>query len=205
MSDASIDGYMFFVGEGRYRTKNKKYKSVGEIKGETLDQRFHAKHAFQIWYFKWASSHSNNSDNRLDPKVSVGAFEIRKELDIATPTLFLAHATCAVFPGAHVYFRKSGGQKMFTFFHAVFSDCIIEKWDCNLDSGTEEKLTVNFNWCEVNYYPQVADGTRKKGDPANMKQFCTSDPESQDVPRVFRRASKGDELQEGDLDFLNPE
>ena len=43
---------------------------------------------------------------------------------------------------------------------------------------------------------------RKKDNPANMKQYCTSNPESADVPRVFRRENN-EELQEGDLSFLS--
>jgi len=199
MAEVNMDGYMYFVGPGKYGVREKR-KSLGEIKGETPDKRFSAKGAFQIWYFKWSSSHKNESDNRRDSRCSVGAFEIRKDVDIATPTIFLAHAHCAVFEGCHIYFRKTGGSKLFTFFHAIFSDVIIEKWECNLDNGTEEKLTVNFDWCEINYYPQSRDGVRKKGDAANMNQFCTSTPDSQDAPRVMRK--QGGDVSAADMDLL---
>jgi type VI protein secretion system component Hcp len=196
-----LDGYMYFVNEGRHKNKANKWKSVGTVKGETPDERFQAKGAFQIWYFKWECKHDNSSgSSRFDPAVTVGSFRVKKEIDIATPTLFLANVTRSVFQGAHVFFRKSAGSSLQTFFHAIFSDVIIEHWAIDLDGeDTKEELTVNFNWCEVNYYPQTKEGTRKKGDPANMKQFCVSDPESQDVPRVFRRENKNQE--EGDLNL----
>jgi len=199
-----LDGYMYLVGEGRHKTQAKKYKTIGLVKGETPDDRFHAKGAFQIWYFKWDCNYDSKSTNRLEA-ATVNGFRIKKEIDIATPTLFLANVTGSVFPGAHIYFRKSAGPKLQTFFHLVFSDVIIEKWEVNLDGeDTSEELTFKFDWVEVNYYPQTREGTRKKGDIANMKQYCRTNPESQDVPRVFRRenANAGD-LETGDLDFFN--
>lgn len=200
----TLDGYMFMVGEGRHavrQDKNKK-KSIGPVKGETLDDRFYGDGAFQISSFKWECKLDNLGSSRADAKTVVGAFTVVKEIDIATPTLFLANVTASVFKGAHVYFRKASGSKMQTYFHLIFSDVLIEKWDISLQGKeTTENLTVNFNWVEVNYYPQVTDGTRKKGDPANMKQYCTANPESEDVPRIFRK-NRGGELQEGDLAFL---
>ena len=199
----ALDGYMYLVGEGRYMNRMKKPKSIGPVKGETPDDRFHGDGAFQIWYFKWDCKTDFTGTNRKDFKTNIGAFRVKKEIDIATPTLFLANARGAMFTGAHIYFRKSAGAKMQTFFHAIFSDVIIEKWEINLDgSDTSEEMTINFNWVEINYYPQVKEGTRKKGDPANMKQYCTSNNESEEVPRLFRK-NKGGELQEGDLDFMN--
>ena len=199
----NLDGYMFMVGEGRSKSKQLKFKPIGVVKGETLDDRFHDKGAFQLNSFKWESKKDTTAANRADPTISLGAFSITKGIDNATPTLFMANAICAVFPGCHVYFRKAAGPKLSTFFHAVFSDVTIEDWQINFAAGVaEESLTFRFDWCELNYYPQTTEGSRKKGDIANTRQFCTSKPESQDVPRVFRKEDKSDGLQEGDLDFL---
>lgn len=203
MADTILDGYMYFAGEGRHRLKDRKYKSIGEIKGETSDDKFRGRGAFQIDSFKIESVHDKLGDDRLDPRVSVGAFTVTKEVDIATPSLFYAHATCSVFPGVHIYYRKAAGPKAMTFYHAIFSDVIIEKWEIDLESTNKETLTCNFNWIELNYYPQTLDGARRKDSVANMKQYCTSDPDSQDTPWAFRRPGKEDGgVQDGDLDFL---
>ena len=221
MADTQMDGYMYFVGEGKFGPEK---KSIGKIKGETLDTRFDTHGAFKIWSFSWQSAHNSAtttdediddgpdiattsgpaaaakkrrsqlrvmSSNRMDALVNVGAFEVSKDVDVASPTIFLAHAHCAVFEGCHIYFRKTGGGKLFTFFHAVFSDVIIERWDCNFDSGATEKLVVNFNWCQLNYFPQSSKGTGKK-DAANMKQFCTSNPDSDAAPKILRSMAVAD-------------
>jgi type VI protein secretion system component Hcp len=222
-SDAGVDGYMYFVGEGKYKVPVDENEfadvPIGKIKGETLDKRFETHGAFKIWSFNWSSAHdttsiadpeaetSEDNDNptkknrrrkhqgmsgkRKDAAVSVGAFEVTKDVDLATPSLFYAHARCAVFSGCHVYFRKTGGGKLFTFFHAAFSDVIIEKWSCNIDSSTKETIVVNFDWCQLNYFPQSSKGAIKK-DTANIKQICVSDPDSDKVPRVLTSMSVAD-------------
>src|SRR6478752_3615476 len=136
MPESNLDAYLYFVGEGKYGPKK---KSVGAVKGETLDSRFQKHGASKIWSFAWASKHGDAappdeisttidldgdsvvnsppprvkpiSPNRRDSRVSVGAFTVTKDIDVATPTLFKAHAHCAVFDSAHVYFRKMAGGK----------------------------------------------------------------------------------------------
>src|SRR4051812_16048844 len=112
-----LDGYMYFFGEGEYKVKETTNR-IGNIKGESLDARFHAKGAFQIRNFTW-DCERKTENNRLD-SVEVKAFTVKKEIDVATPTLFLANVTGSVFPAAHVYFRKTTGSKLQTFFHAIF-------------------------------------------------------------------------------------
>ncbi len=214
MADSNMDGYMYFVGEGKVGPEK---KSIGRIKGETLDTRFDTHGAFKIWHFSWKSNHNTASPiddapfddneeeddarpkrrpapsrpmsaNRMDATAQVGSFEVSKEVDVASPTIFLAHAHCAVFEGCHIYFRKTGGGKLFTFFHAVFSDVIVESWDIHLENHTLEKFCVNFNWCQLNYFPQSSKGTGKK-DAANMKQFCTSNPMGETAPPKILRAT----------------
>lgn len=198
-----LDGYMYLVGPGKYKIGKQEKKDLN-IKGETSDARFQAKGAFQIRNFSWEcerkhdSKHDSESDTergteRGDSAAGVKAFSVKKEIDIATPTLFLANVTGCVFEGAHVYFRKTTGAKLETFFHAIFSDVILEKWVINLDGDdTSEHLTWAFDWVQVNYYPQTREGTRKKDNPANMKQYCTSNPESTAVPSVLLRKDSQD-------------
>lgn len=213
MPESNLDAYLYFVGEGKYGPK--KNKSVGLVKGETLDNRFQKHGASKIWTFAWASKHGDAalpdeilttvdtegnsvehkpppqvkpmSPNRLDSRVSVGAFTVTKDIDVATPTLFKAHAHCAVFKGAHVYFRKVAGGKAMTFFRLSFSDVIIETWSCDISGDCKETITINFDWCQVTYFPQSMEGHSKK-DVANVKEFCTSDPDNELVPEIFNKA-----------------
>jgi type VI protein secretion system component Hcp len=207
-----LDGYMYFEGPGLYKVgvDKKTEKSLGKIKGETLDARFQEKGAFQIRNFTWECERTSTStsttgddgnvivNTRGDSTVNVKAFNVKKEIDLATPTLFLASVTGCVFKGAHVYFRKTTGAKLQTFFHAIFSDVILEKWAINLDGeDASEQMSFAFDWVEVNYYPQTREGARKKDNPANMKQYCTSNPDNSVAPDIFKRENKVD-LQEGD-------
>jgi len=212
MPESNVDAYLYFVGEGKYGPQ--KRKSVGKVIGETLDNRFQKYGASKIWTFAWASKHGDAappdeippmfdpdsdsvlnkpppqvkpiSPNRLDSRVSVGAFTVTKDIDVATPTLFKAHAHCAVFDGAHVYFRKVAGGKAMTFLRLSFSDVIIETWSCDVSGDCKETITVNFDWCQVTYFPQSVEGHSKKN-IANLKQFCTSNPDNEVAPEVLKK------------------
>jgi type VI protein secretion system component Hcp len=109
---------------------------------------------------------SKTNSDRLDARANVGAIRVTKEIDVATPTLFLAHAQVAVFKGLHVHFRKMGAGKPMTFCRVSFSDVIITDWDCDFSGDYKESLTMTFDWCQVAYYPQSKEGTKKK-DVAN--------------------------------------
>ena len=58
-ADSGTDGYMYFVGPGKYipdMTKPLITSPFGNITGETLDFRFEMKGAFKIASFSWRSS-----------------------------------------------------------------------------------------------------------------------------------------------------
>jgi type VI protein secretion system component Hcp len=214
MPESNLDAYLYFEGEGKYGLKQS--KSVGSVKGETLDSRFQKHGASKIWSFAWTSKHGDAappdeisttvesddysvlnkppaqlkpiSPNRKDSRVSVGAFTVTKDIDVATPTLFKAHAHCAVFESAHVYFRKTAGAKAMTFFRLSFSDVIIETWSCDISGDCKETITINFDWCQVTYFPQSMEGVSKKT-VANVKEFCTSNPDNDRAPEFFKKTT----------------
>jgi type VI protein secretion system component Hcp len=134
---------------------------------------------------------TNRAENRKNSRVIVGEFEVSKDVDAATPRLFKAHAFRVIYDGCHIYFRKTGGGKLFTFLQLSFSDVIIEGWECSLDDSTKERLVIGFNWCQLKYFPQSSGGVSKRG-AAKIEHFCADNPRSQDVPKVLSAASVPD-------------
>jgi type VI secretion system secreted protein Hcp len=137
-------------------------------KGESLIQ----KDAISLGE-SWAFS----LENKLDiSSVTTGAgagkaqfeeFTVKKQVDAASPTLFLACGCGANFDNVQLVLRKSTGQKTANtseiFLKWTFMMLVVEKieWSHG-DPAPEENVTFKFGACKIEYWQQDAKGNLKQ-------------------------------------------
>ena len=191
---ANIDGYMYFVGEGKRKTRTGSTMKVGIIKGECQDAIMTKANAFAINTFSWDTKPSGTEGkDRQDVSVKVEPFKITKEVDEATPLLFQASVLRASFDAAHVVFRKAGGDKHFKFLRFRFTNVIIESWALDYSGEVPtETVSFSFTWCEIRYKPQSHQGNVPRT-PVS-RAFCIPTPESTTPPVALTTEPKDEEL-----------
>jgi type VI secretion system secreted protein Hcp len=128
-------------------------------------------------------------ENKLDiSSVTTGAgsgkaefqeFNIKKQVDTASPTLFLACGCGASFNNVQLILRKATGdtiqQSTRTYLIWTFNMFVVEKieWAYG-DPAPEETVTFKFGACQIQYYQQNPDGTLQKTDPQMWSQVTAS-------------------------------
>lgn len=69
-----LEGYMYLLGEGKYKSLSGTTKSCGKVEGEAQDAQYHALGAFQIQTLQWGVSHSEQEakDTPIDSSDRAG-------------------------------------------------------------------------------------------------------------------------------------
>ena len=134
-------------------------------KGETNDDKFKPKGAFELYSFSWGASNpvtiGSATSGAGAGKVSISSFNVMKKTDKASPVLFLACCKGSHYPKADVVLRKSGGAAI-EYLTYTFTEVFIESIQWSGSSGGDdvpsESVSFAFGKCEIKYYPQDEKG-----------------------------------------------
>jgi type VI secretion system secreted protein Hcp len=137
-----------------------------EVKGESTDDVYKAKGAFEIFSFSLGASNpvtvGSGTEGSGGGKVSISSFSFMKKTDAASAALFRACCDGSHFSKAHVVLRKSGGNKVEYLkydFEEVFVESVQWSGSTGGDDTPTESLSIAFGKVNVTYTPQKADGT----------------------------------------------
>jgi type VI secretion system secreted protein Hcp len=153
----AFDAFVYFDG---------KSSSGLEVKGESTDDVYKAKGAFEVYSFSLGASNpvtiGSATSGTGGGKVSISSFSIMKKTDSASAALFRACCDGSHFTAAHVVLRKSGGKKVEYLkydFEEVFVESVQWSGSTGGDDTPTESLSVAFGKVAVTYTPQKPDGT----------------------------------------------
>ncbi len=152
----AFDSYMYVTG------------GAVPAQGETTDNTYAAKKAWEIYSFSWGASNPSNigsgSTGLAAGKVSISSFNIMKRTDNASPSLFKTCCAGSFYPSATVVLRKAGGSKPMIFlqydFQSVFVDSIQWSGSSGGDDTPTESVSFSFGAVKISYWPQKSDGTQ---------------------------------------------
>src|SRR5437588_12150404 len=87
-----------------------------KIEGESTDDTYKKKKAFEIYSFSLGASNpvtiGSGTEGSGGGKVSISSFNVMKKTDAASAALFRACCDGSHFDNVHVVLRKSGGSKL---------------------------------------------------------------------------------------------
>ena len=121
-----------------------------EAKGESTDETYKAKSAFEIYSFSWGASNpvtiGSAGAGAGSGKVSISSFNIMKKSDTASANLFLNCCKGQHFTKANVVLRKAGGTAL-EYLKYDFDEVFVEsiQWSGSSggdDSPTEDRKSV---------------------------------------------------------------
>jgi len=147
------DNFMWFPQE-----------SGSQIVGETHDQYFNKKGAFEVSKFGFdikGEEATEEAGPGNSGKAKFGTFTVDKFVDTASVPLYKACCRATIFPSIMLAVRKSGGSSLL-FMQYIFryNQIVGVKWDGGSgDERPKETLTIIFKAMGVQYIPQNADGT----------------------------------------------
>jgi type VI secretion system secreted protein Hcp len=150
----AFDSFMYFTG------------GSPAIEGESTDNVYQAKKAFEIASFSWGASNpvtvGSGTTGMSGGKVSISSFNVMKKTDNSSPTIFQACCQGTHYPQATVVLRKSGGKPV-DYIEYDFKEVMVESVQWSGSNGGDDSPTesVSFAFGEVtiNYTPQKTDGT----------------------------------------------
>ncbi len=154
------DNFMWFPPNSRFT-----------IEGETRDDFFRSKKAFEVIRFRSGvavSDRSAVSEGKTVAPVQFETFTIKKAMDSASPMLYevmCSHSTKqprdqARIPSAILALRKPGGQFVL-YLQFVFKEVLITQIEWDGGRGQEaptETVTFSFKTMGVQYRSQTAKG-----------------------------------------------
>ncbi len=156
----AFDCYMYFEEPG-----------PGAVlpEGETTDDEFGKKKAFEIYSFSWGASNPVNIGSQgggaSAGKVSISSFNVMRKNDKASPKLFQTCASGGHFGKATVVMRKSGqdakkaGEAFNIYkFKKVFVESVQWSGSAGGDDVPTESVSFAFGAVEMEYKPQDATG-----------------------------------------------
>jgi type VI protein secretion system component Hcp len=146
------DNFMWFPQE-----------SGAQIVGETNDQYFAKKGAFEVTRFKFdikgdEATEEEGSGN--SGKAKFGTFTVDKVVDSSSVPLYKACCRATIFPSIMLAVRKAGGSNLL-FLQYIFryNQVTGVTWDGGSgDERPKESVTFIFKAMGVQYIPQSADG-----------------------------------------------
>jgi type VI secretion system secreted protein Hcp len=137
-----------------------------KVEGESTDDTYKAKKAFEIYAFSLGASNpvtiGSGSEGSGGGKVSISSFSVEKKTDAASAALFRACCDGSHFDKVHVVLRKSGGKKVEYLkydFEEVFIESVQWSGSTGGDDTPTESLSIAFGKVNVTYTPQKTDGT----------------------------------------------
>ena len=142
-------------------------------KGESTDDTYKAKGAFEIYSFSWGASNpvtiGSGTTGAGAGKVSISSFNVMKRMDKASPVLFLACCKGAHYDKADVVLRKAGGTAV-AYLTYTFTEVFVESIQWSGSSGGDdtptESISFAFGKCEMKYTPQDDKGNPGTAVPA---------------------------------------
>lgn len=157
----AFDCYMFFEEPGG-----------GAVlpEGETTDNEFKEKKAFEIYSFSWGANNpvsiGSGSGGASSGKVAHSSFNVMKRFDKATPKLLQTLSSGGHFGKATVIMRKSGqdkakaGEGFISFeFKKVFVESVQESGSSGGDDVPTESVSFVYGAVKMEYKPQNKDGS----------------------------------------------
>jgi len=186
----ACDNFLFFgtwaAGTGTLESA-KALDSVGgaiEIKGETLDTEH--KFALEVKEFSFGLENPTTigsmSGGAGAGKAKFNEFNVKKNVDAASPKLFLACGMGCHFPTITLTVRKAGGQKL-NYLSYTFKMVFVTKIDWSGGAGEEapdEDVTFVYGAMKIVYTPQDAKGNPAR--PVDMSWSQVTNQPTLDVP-----------------------
>jgi type VI secretion system secreted protein Hcp len=142
------------------------FAKIGDIKGESLDNRHRDEIEVLSWSWGVAQSGSigHGGGGGGAGKASFNDFTFTHHLDKASPVLMKVCATGQHIPQATVTMRKAGkGQQEFLIIK--MNDVIVTSVNLSASDGaaTAEDVTLQFAKVDLEYKPQRPDGSLDAG------------------------------------------
>jgi len=138
---------------------------AAQPEGETTDQWFSAKKAFEVSSFGWgveqAETTGSGSTGSGAGKAKFKEFTISKAVDLASVPLFNACTAGAHFPHVCVALRKAGGSNLL-YLQYIFTQVFVISIHWSGGAGEDapkEDITFKFGAYSMQYVQQNADGT----------------------------------------------
>ncbi len=155
----AFDAFLVFTGGGEGAT---------DIKGETQDDEFKDKKAFEISEFNFDIENTLNigsaSGGAGAGKVQFNEFNVKKRTDTASHVLFLNCCTGGHFNDVYLVLRRSGGAKDasgLNYLKFSFKLVAVKKiaWSGTTgDDVCEEEVTFEYGAIKIEYRPQNEKG-----------------------------------------------
>ena len=146
------DNFMWFPQE-----------SGSQIQGESTDQYFLNKGAFELTTFRFDITNDESTEESGGAnagKAKFGKFTINKWVDTASVPLYKACCKATIFPSIMLAVRKAGGSNLLFMQYIFRYNQILEiNWEGgNGQERPRETITISFKAMGVQYIPQLADG-----------------------------------------------
>jgi len=140
------------------------------ITGESLDSHFKKTGAqpMELLSFSLEAQRDLTSDKVGGEEEPLFTFSVTKEIDSASPELFLAFCNCATdqdnpLAVARVTLRKAGGPDPLNYLIYNFTGVAIKTWKLNCKDGAdlpEEEIEFTFQELLITYTPQTTKGVQ---------------------------------------------
>jgi len=139
-------------------------KSGAQIQGETSDDWFSKRNAFEVLTFSFNMSSAESTEGKSSGsgsgKAKFGSFSVDKVVDSASVPLYKACSQGTVFPTIMLAIRKVGGSPLL-YLQYIFRYNQVTGITWSGGSGQErpkEKMVFSFKAMGVQYIQQKADG-----------------------------------------------
>jgi len=156
------------------------------IEGESLDAQFKKSGGkpMQLNTFSLESQRDLSSEAGSADTEEAFTFTVTKDVDIATPHLFLAFCNCATdqdnpLAVAKVSLRKAAGPEPLVYMVYKFSGVAIKSWKLTCKDGPElpeEDIDFTFQELLITYTPQTTKGIGDTRDRSMGWNFASHEP-----------------------------
>jgi type VI protein secretion system component Hcp len=147
------DNFMWFPQDGG-----------SQIQGETTDQKFAKKGAFELSSFKFSLRSDETTEAKTattsSGKAKFGSFTVTKKVDSASVPLYKACCQATIFPSIMLAVRMAGGSNLLYLQYIFrYNQVVGVEWDGGSEEDrAKETVTFIFKAMGVQYIPQMADG-----------------------------------------------
>ena len=174
-----FDAFLYFEGHSA---------GSAELKGETQDDDFKKKNAFEIKSFSFgvenASTIGSGTTGGGGGKCQFSKFTVKKNTDTASTAFFQNMASGTHYDKAYLSLRKGGGGTVsgIPYLTYMFRMVFVTKMNWSGSGGgnedqPEEDIEFAYGALKVNYFPQKRDGSMGKVVESMWSQVlnCESD------------------------------
>lgn len=145
------------------------YMKIDDVEGEST--RAGHEGEVEVFAFSWGASNptsvSAGTTGLSASRVSISTFNVTKQTDLASGTLFIKCCQGSHIPGIKVTLNKaSGDTKPMPYLTYEFSDCMVESIQWSGSSGGDdrpsESVSFAFAKVQITYNQQAITGAAKK-------------------------------------------